>query len=292
MIHHGRVLVPVDGSDASHAAARHAIALAAETDAAVDVLHVVPEEFAAAGGDESADPRDARGRTALTEVESVAEEAGVDVGTAVLVGAPYETILEHAAERGAHLIVMGRHGAGSVGERLLGGVTEKVLRAGVLPVLTAWADAAGETVVDAETLLLPTDGSDCAELAAEHAAALADVSGATVHVVSVADVEAAGGLFDAGGLSAEFVENVESRCQEAVERVATEVEAATGRPPETAVRRGTPAAALRAYVEEAGVDAVVMGAHGRSGFSRWMLGSVTERLLRTTDVPVLVVPGE
>lgn len=293
MITYDRLLVPVDGSDGSDAAVRHALALADSTGAAVDAVHVVEGGRGASRGRGREDSEASRGRgeTYLAEVEALGEDLGLDVRTERLEGTPYRAILDYAADRGTHLVVMGRHGAGTVDERLLGGVTEKVLRAGALPVLTAWANDGDDTVVDAEELMLPTDGSDCAGVAGEHAATMAAVSGATVHVVSVADVDAAAGVFDAGGVSEEFVRNVEGRCREHVERMAGDVERAVDLPVERAVVRGRPAAALREYVEESGADLVVMGAHGRSGVSRWMLGSVTERLLRTTDVPVLVVPG-
>lgn len=294
MITYDRILVPVDGSDGADAAVRHALALAEATGAAVDVVHVVEPGLGESPLDDpdSTSARRERGDALLADVEGAAADRGLEVTTALLAGTPHEAILEHAADRGSHLVVMGRHGAGTVGERLLGGVTEKVLRAGALPVLTAWATDGDDTVADAGELLVPTDGSDCAEVAGEHATTMARVADATVHVVSVADVDAAAGVFDAGGVSEEFVRNVEARCREAVSRMAGDVQRAIDRPVERAVVRGRPGAALREYVEEAGVDLVVMGAHGRSGVSRWMLGSVTERLLRTTDVPLLVVPGE
>ena len=295
MIRYDRILIPVDGSDASHTAARYALALADATGAAVDVVHVVEASRGgtALGGEEHARILSNRGETLLSAVRGRAEGADVEVTTALLEGAPYRAILDRADETGAHLVAMGRHGAGSVGERLLGGVTEKVLRSGTVPVLAVRPDGSDDRgPVEADQLLLPTDGSECAELAAEHAATVADLADATLHVVSVADLDAAGGLFSAGGLSEEFVANVEDRCAEAADRMADAVASATGRDVETAVVRGRPAAALEAYVEGNGIDAVVMGAHGRSGFERWMLGSVTERLLRTLDVPVLVVPGE
>lgn len=293
MIRYRRLLVPVDGSDGSDTAVRCALDLAESTGGTIDVLHVVDAGgmIAPRDGDQAESPRE-HGRALLAEVEERAELAGVDATTALVEGTPHQAIVEHAADRGSQLVVMGRHGAGSVGERLLGGVTEKVLRSGTLPVLTAWAAPEDDTsVVDADRLLLPTDGSACAELATEHAVTLAAVSGATVHVVSVADLDAAGGVFDAGGLSEEFVENVQSRCSEAVERLASDVEAALDRPAETEVVRGRPSEALADYVEANGVDAAVMGAHGRSGVRRWALGSVTERLLRSVEVPVMVVPG-
>jgi nucleotide-binding universal stress UspA family protein len=57
------------------------------------------------------------------------------------------------------------------------------------------------------------------------------------------------------------------------------------------VIEAAPAEAIRRSAEEAGADLVVMGTHGRSGFHRLMLGSVAERVLRESDVPVLTVRG-
>jgi nucleotide-binding universal stress UspA family protein len=52
---------------------------------------------------------------------------------------------------------------------------------------------------------------------------------------------------------------------------------------------GRPHAVIADYAEEYDVDLIVMGSHGRSGVRRALLGSVTERTLRSTHVPVLVV---
>jgi nucleotide-binding universal stress UspA family protein len=52
---------------------------------------------------------------------------------------------------------------------------------------------------------------------------------------------------------------------------------------------GTPHTAILDYAEEHGVDLVVMGTHGRRGFDRFLLGSVTEKVVRTASVPVMTV---
>lgn len=292
MIMYDRLLVPVDRSDASLTAARYALQLADSTGAAVDVLHVVEVGRGASAprGDEHTTTPGDHERKLLSNVERMADDVGLEITTELREGIPHEAIVEYAAEQGTQLIVMGRHGAANVSERLLGGVTEKVLRAGALPTLTLWTGSWEEGGIDADRVMLPTDGSDYSELAGEHAATLADLAGATVHVVSIADTGAAGGLFDTGGASEEFMANVEARHEEAVSRLADDVEKAVGRPVERAVVRGQPVAALQEYVEENQIDLIVMGSHGRTGFSRWLLGSTTERLLRTVDVPVLVVP--
>ncbi|MFB6218151.1 MAG: universal stress protein [Halobacteriaceae archaeon] len=118
-------------------------------------------------------------------------------------------------------------------------------------------------------VLVPTDGSPGTESAVEHALAIAGRFDATIHAVTVAPADA------------------DDRAS-AVEWVASRVEE-TGVPVVTAVRRGTPHEELLAYAETEGIDLVVMGTHGRTGLDRRLLGSVTERVLRLGDVPVLAV---
>jgi nucleotide-binding universal stress UspA family protein len=138
-----------------------------------------------------------------------------------------------------------------------------------------------------DDILLPTDGSAHATAAAEHALALARAFDATVHVLGVADIDRAAGVFNAGGVDEAFVEQVEQEAQQAVDRTAS-LGAADARL-ETAVVDGDPGEAIVDYVEEAGLDAVVMGTHGRRGIRRFVAGSVTEHVIRAAPVPVFTV---
>jgi nucleotide-binding universal stress UspA family protein len=138
-----------------------------------------------------------------------------------------------------------------------------------------------------DDILLPTDGSAHATAAAEHALALARAFDATVHVLGVADIDRAAGVFNAGGVDEAFVEQVEQEAQQAVDRTAS-LGAADDRL-ETAVVDGDPGEAIVDYVEEAGLDAVVMGTHGRRGIRRFVAGSVTEHVIRAAPVPVFTV---
>jgi len=63
-----------------------------------------------------------------------------------------------------------------------------------------------------------------------------------------------------------------------------------GAPVEAVVREGDPADEILALAAASGVDLIVVGTQGRRGFERWILGSVTERVARKTDRPVLAVP--
>jgi len=136
-----------------------------------------------------------------------------------------------------------------------------------------------------ESILIPTDGSDHAERAADHGFALAAAFDATVHVISVADVNAAAGPFNAGGVSGEFVERIESEAEAAVEGV---IECAPeGVAVERAVVNGRPGAEIVDYAAETDVDLVAMGTKGRTGLSRLATGSVCEHVVRHAPVPVV-----
>lgn len=134
-----------------------------------------------------------------------------------------------------------------------------------------------------DAILVPTDGSDGATAAAEHAIDLAATHDATVHALYAADMPYSYD-FDAERLleileheGESVVEDVAERCRE------VNVESAT------AVRRGDPSRVILDYADENDVDLVVMGTHGRRGIVRFLLGSVAERVLRLSETPVLAV---
>lgn len=137
-----------------------------------------------------------------------------------------------------------------------------------------------------ESILLATDGSEDSAAATDHAMNLATASGATVHAVSVVETRTA---YDNAIVDPDEVrENLRADAREAlaaVERAAADA----GVDCETTVDEGPPPDRLLAHVEETGADVVVLGATGRSGFKRLVLGSTTEKLLSESPVPVVVV---
>jgi len=291
-----RIVIPIDGSDEAKRAAKLGLELARTLDATVDVLHVVDRTALALArtADEKRRLRE-RGEAALEEIESLASERDQPVTTTLLEGAPAARITEYAADRDADLVVVGRQGRTGLGKRLLGGVTEQVLAGGETPVLVV-PDVDREPEADAEfsRVLLTTDGSENADEAIPHAASIAANYDASVDLLYVVDLYAAGGPFNVGGLEGEFVDRLRERGRDTVERVAEAVEdAAPDVPVRTAVERTTShrgaGAGIREYVEQNEINLVVMGSHGRSNLKRQLLGSVASTVLRTVDVPVLVV---
>lgn len=135
-------------------------------------------------------------------------------------------------------------------------------------------------------ILLATDGSVDSEAAVDHAMNLAAASGGTVHAVSVVETRTA---YDNAIVDPEEVrENLRNDAREALEAAERAAESA-GVDCETTLEEGPPPERLLEGIDRVGADVVVLGATGRSGFKRLVLGSTTERLLSESPVPVVVV---
>jgi nucleotide-binding universal stress UspA family protein len=137
-----------------------------------------------------------------------------------------------------------------------------------------------------DTILVPTDGSDGAAAAAAHAVDLAKIHGATVHALYVVDVRMS--PISANMDHDEVIELVDESGDRPTAAVLDRAERA-GVPTVEAIRLGVPHRIIREYAEGEGIDLVVMGTHGRTGIEHALVGSVTERVVRTLDVPVLTI---
>lgn len=285
------ILVPTDGSDHSVRAAEHASQLAEAFDATVHVVHVVDVEtlagpFSAGGVDESyVEQLKADGQDALDAVETALPTD--DVETAQIEGSPAAAILQYADEHAVGAIAMGTHGRTGIERYVLGSVTEEVIRSVGMPVLTARATAASRVADGYESVLVPTDGSEYAAEAYEPGIAMARTFGARLHAVNVVDVTDIAPSPDAEPAGS-VLDSFETAGETATGEIATAASEA-GLEAVTAVREGTPARSLLEYVADQGIDLIVMGTAGRTGPSRYLLGSTTERIIRHADVPVVAV---
>ncbi|KDE60365.1 universal stress protein UspA [Halostagnicola sp. A56] len=148
-----------------------------------------------------------------------------------------------------------------------------------------------------DRILVPTDGSDTAEEAVEHALDLADKYGAEVHALYVVDTNAM-----SLSLGGEQLDRIEQGNYGEMDEVRERAETATGYVADRAaelgidvvehVSAGRPHDMIANYVTSNDIDLVVMGSHGRTGVRRALLGSVTERTLRSTRAPVLVIDSD
>jgi nucleotide-binding universal stress UspA family protein len=132
-----------------------------------------------------------------------------------------------------------------------------------------------------DTILVPTDGSEGTDEAIRQGLELARAFDATVHALYVVDQTYPAAQWD---FTTEREEELATRAVDAVAEQAAGMDVRV----EKKVRRGVPHEEIIAYAEGNGVDLIVMGTHGRTGIDRFVsAGSVTERVVRHSPVPVL-----
>ncbi|MFT4890431.1 MAG: nucleotide-binding universal stress UspA family protein [Halobacteriales archaeon] len=137
-----------------------------------------------------------------------------------------------------------------------------------------------------ESILIPTDGSSGMSSVAEQALTLAEQFGASVHVLYVVDDRAYASVPDEARHKVR--ETLEEDGQTATKTIA---EHAVDRRLSVTreIRWGNPPGAILAYADENEVDLIVMGTHGRTGYERYLLGSVAEKVVRMAERPVMTV---
>ncbi|MXR51196.1 universal stress protein [Halovenus sp. WSH3] len=136
-----------------------------------------------------------------------------------------------------------------------------------------------------DNILLPTDGSEGMAAVVDHASELAAIHDATLHALYVANTASMSDL----PMESSW-EGVSSALRKQGERAVESVEETVDdQPVETHISDGSPSKEIVSYAEENDCDVIAMGTHGRSGVDRLLLGSVAERVVRSSPVPVLTI---
>lgn len=284
------ILVPTDGSPGAEATIDHALEFARADGASVHALSVVaapdgPPTLTADQREELAADATRRGREMTIRITDRAEERDVSASREIREGVPYEEILAAVDEHDVDLVLMGTHGRTGADRARLGSTTERVIALADVPVLSVrLSDGEAAPVEGYDRIVVPTDGSDAAERAAEAALDVASTYDATVHAVYVVDTTTYA-LEDAPrsivGLLSEGGENA----TETIAELARErnLEATT------AVRRGQPATMLLEYATSVDADLLAMGTRGQAAGEGRLLGSTTARVVRRSEIPVLTI---
>ncbi|WP_193565050.1 universal stress protein [Natronorubrum aibiense] len=282
------ILVPTDGSAGAEATIDHALELGRTYEAEIHSLYVVetggtPAELAADDREELYAPSERRGREATIRITDVAEENDLQAAREVREGVPHRTILEYVDEQAVDMIVMGTHGRTGADRARLGSTTERVLALSDVPVLSVRLTDDGDTPAPAyDRIVIPTDGSDAADRAAENALEIAEKYDASVNVVYVVDTT----TYDLEDAPRSIVGLLKEGGENATETVA-EMADERGLEATTAIRRGVPAEKLLEYASTVDADLVAMGTRGRAVGSGQLLGSTTARVVRRSPIPVL-----
>ena len=142
-------------------------------------------------------------------------------------------------------------------------------------------------------ILLATDGSKEAELAALRAVDLADATHSELHLVHVGVVPTFLKSYPGTlGYYGKLYEEIEEVSRELLRKQSLQVKAAGGTVAGTHLRMGQVALEIVALAEELGADLIVMGCRGLGGVRRALMGSVSDSVVRHAHCPVLVVRPE
>jgi len=295
-----KLLIPLDGSKTAEQVLPHARFLTNRLHKPVEIVAAVEiaEILAYVSAEKAVDAynlieRGVRDSEAYLKAVSALLD-GADVQCTVEKGRAEDVILEKgAADRGT-LIAMATHGRSGVNRWLLGSVTEKVLRATVNPLLLirATEHAEPDAMVSVKSLVVPLDGSALAESVLPTVAALAKQLDLAVilfrsYVIPYSVYGYGHGYYavDVQTLSAEMVAVARGYLeQKLAELKSLGVEKVT-----SLVKEGLSADAIIELARESPDSLIVMCSHGRSGMKRWVLGSVTESVVRHADNPLLVL---
>lgn len=290
------ILIPLDGSAFSESALPWALALGKGSQATLHLASVhepIPtfahDEWDAAASEWTDDYLGQVRDRLLPKAEG-----GVDgwVGRGPVV----ERLLERANEVSADLVVMATHGRGGLTRAWLGSTADAFLRQSGIPILLVRPSDEASGGADSESprverIMVPLDGSDLSVAVLEMAAQLAELWGATLHLVRVVayPVEIASPyLPHTVQMNQEVIENARKSAQTYLEERAGELRG-RGLDVKTLAVVDTQAAhALVREVERLDADLVVMATHGRGGIQRALLGSTTDKVVRSVQVPVLV----
>jgi nucleotide-binding universal stress UspA family protein len=137
-------------------------------------------------------------------------------------------------------------------------------------------------------ILVPLDGSKVAEGVLPHAKALAYSEGAELVLLTVAANPVMDFAFSDPGLAQSAVLEQEERSKTYITEIEEQLRSA-GFKTSTVLRVGSVAEVILEVAEELQVDAIAMSTHGRTGPARWLLGSIAERVVHSSKVPVLLI---
>lgn len=278
------VLVPLDGSELAEQALEYATPIVERQSAKLHLVFVIP-------GDADASEDD-RARKYLDEI---GEKLGREVHPHVRLGGAADEIIETADELEDPLVVMTTHGRTGIGRWIYGSVADKVVHATEAPVLLLRSGGKGVDGEPFKKILLPLDGSAYSESAMAFAKQMADTFGSELHVTRVAETA---NLYStlgyetyapgAGQPMSDVVDRMIADIHQYISQVCKDLRD-DGYQVQGVVLEGFAGEELIKYEKQVSPDLVVMATRGRSGFERFVFGSVAERVLKAGKTPVLMV---
>jgi len=212
----------------------------------------------------------------------------------VVKGKAEQVIIETAAADKGMIITMATHGRSGINRWLLGSIAEKVLRGTTNPLLLVRAteEAKAETVASLKSIVVPLDGSELAESVLPLVAELAKTLKLAVVLFRAYNIPSSAYAGDEGYYAINYDEMLTAMRDEAVDYLEKKTEAVKKMGianVSSVAKEGFAADEIISLSRQSPDNLIAMSTHGRSGVKRWVLGSVTETIVRHSADPVLVI---
>lgn len=287
------ILVPVDFSRASQKAMHYGVVLAVKFGAKLTAAHIVPSSAALnyafpVNTPELEEKVLAQARKQLPEEIPVAYRDRLDTQLVVKAGDVRDELLSLMDHDKVDLVVMGTHGRRNLGRFILGSTTESMLRHVPVPILTVSDRGSAKQVespfeVPFRRILYATDLSEATPAALHSCSELARVLGAHLTMLHVMD------LHDAVVLDSEA--DIHARLMGQLHK-AVGKEHCKDLNVSTDVVKGVPYREILKFADKINADLIVINLQSKGLLDRALLGSTAERVIRSSGIPVLSIPGK
>jgi nucleotide-binding universal stress UspA family protein len=295
-----KILIPLDGSKTAEKVLPYARYLAGRFKIPVELLAVIDiAEIATHMTAEKARFLDTMVEESVRASENYLRRVagsfpGITVNSTVEKGRAEDAIIEKGGGYNDVLIAMATHGRSGLNRFLLGSVAEKVLRGTSNPLLlaraTETASADGEAAL--KSLIVPLDGSEVAEAVLPVAADMAKKLGLEIVLFRAYHIPYNAYSADEGFYAVNFDEliaGVRDEANDYLQKKLADVKAMGVEKISVVSKEGFAGDEIIALGRHTPGGLIAMSSHGRSGVKRWVLGSVTETVVRHTADPVLVI---
>jgi nucleotide-binding universal stress UspA family protein len=274
--------IPLDGSEYAEHALPTAEALSNTFNSRLTLISVLKNE----------EQMDSLGPERKSYLETIADrlrKKGIDVKTAIRVGLVEDRLNDLTYQDGLDLVVMSSRGRSGIKRWLLGGVATGILQTMNCPVLVIHpAERIEAPAVQFNKLLVTLDGSEFAERVLPYVRSSVEFE-SVVLLLSVPEVPEA----QMYGAMLEEIQELRSQAESDAMNYLNKVAAELGKDgiqTEVIVAGSRPAQTIISVAEGENVDIVMMASHGRGGLDRLFVGSVADRVVHQTEIPVFLVP--
>ncbi len=294
-----RLLLPLDGSTLAESVLPLAALLAKKMEISVTLIHVIEKDA----------PQEVHGQKHLTlpiqaqnyleSIKNLEIFKGIEIEIhvhEVSVRSVSQSIAEHSKELNQDLVLMCTHGSSGLHGVLFGSIAQQVISLGNTPVLIIHPTPANlKTKCNFEKFLIPLDGDPEHERVLDFASVLAKTCGASIHLMTAIPYYGnMAGEFTAAdrllpGTTTRMMDMAVSDAEEYLAQLQINLEKEEVIVT-TSASRNDPVNAIVQTSKDVNADVIVLATHGKRGADAFWEGSITPKIGRSSEIPLLLVP--